>query len=78
MAKELLGKLCPDCNSSHLMAERWVEHADSIEFRITCSDLLCSYEPTQIMELKDYLLDGKISIERINMLFPKGDDDDAA
>ena len=77
MGKERLGKLCPSCNSFHLMAEKWTEHHNSVKFRVTCEDLRCKYEPVHITELKENLNgNGLIAIERLDVLFSemKGDD----
>ena len=54
MAKEPLKKICPKCSKSNLMSERWGEYNNVVEYRITCSDLSCSYEPIHVNELKKY------------------------
>lgn len=55
-----LVKACPECGENNLQAKFWGEFEKSVEFRITCMDVSCSYEPFLITELKENLENGKL------------------
>ena len=58
--RQILGKACPVCRKNHLVATRWGMFKDSVEFRITCENVLCKYKPVLIQRLMKHLKDGRI------------------